>query len=332
MQIFVSTPFNLSVAFAHYGLENEYLLVEVYKTDARNRGRNYSVQNRILLDLAKDLGIKFEVVSVKEASSVLLSGISEIVMDYRVGEILPADESRFEIFKRLTLIVNGADFWQGFANPVELFKGRRRAKDYLLWKRTLKNYGPSNFLFPGASTNSRHQQIIPVSKVNLENFLSDVAFNLSIRYFPNFGIYRDSLIFIINPEVTFLNYEHIRRTRDSLLASIPPGVKSVKVIVKCHPSTINPEMYIDAYVSNFHSALTQEHIELNHLSEAVNLQVLSAFPIEFLLLAFKNSIFLGFPSTAISILEKSRYMLILSGNSKIDSTWKRTGRVFRGLI
>jgi hypothetical protein len=332
MKIFVSTPFNLGVAFAHYGRSREYFLVQVYKNEVRNKGRNYEAQNEILMGLASRLEIDFKTVGVENASKILRDEVEDIVLDYRVGEILPLVGPNSELFTRLTLIVNGADFWQGFAPFLEIFKGRRRAKEFYLWRKVVRSYGQSKFLFPGASVNLTNQQIVAVPKDALRESLYGIVLELCLEYFPSLRSHTDDRIFIINPEVSFLNPNHIKATVNTLLKLITPDTKLVNVIIKCHPSTINSELYMDAYREELSSALTRCKIDLLDLSREGDSKMMSAFPLEFLLLALKNSVFIGFPSTAISVLSEDRFYLVMSGNKKIDSTWNRTGREFRGSI
>lgn len=330
MHIYVSTPFNLGVAYSCFGPAHQYFLVSVYKSDVRNKGRDYSAQNSILLELANRLHLEYRVISVQEARSLVLSNNGFFAVDYRVGEILPGQRLHREIYKNLILIVNGADFWQVLAPLTELLHGRKRARDFLLWKKTLMKLKGASFIFPGAARANLSSRLIPVSRSHLEATLNDVSRSLVWDLFPALKLSSDFQLLIINPEVSEFNSTHIQQIIEEVVRIADNSMVASFTVIKCHPATLSEKTFIEAVSSELEKYASFK-ANLKYVP-ILQQELFKAFPIEFLLFAFPDSHLIGFPTTASAVVDRSRRHEVMSGNPRLDSTWIRSSSVFRFLI
>lgn len=334
--IIMANPYCLSIAYARHGENHEYFLVEEVPEGIRACGRDFLLRNFLLDELADLLEISHQIIDVGRAASLVATSHDSIVLDFQLtGALkglgaLPISQSKEpNPCRTLELIAPGADVLQAFASNWDAIFGRRQVIDNLAWKRTLKGLSPNFVVFPGlladGSLTPKNQRLVPTDKFQYSSSVRGRVSELCRSFLgPKFSNFSRNMI-IVSPEVSRINYNHFGALRTQILILLSELGPDTDILVKLHPATENAAEILEAV----RNCIGMEILNSDDLSEIEKVKVI---PLEFLLLAFNNSHFIGFPSAAISILPRSRIYIVMSGEKKIDSMSRRSTRIYFRLL
>lgn len=315
-----------------FGYECNFYFLKDDLSNSRNRGRNYQKQYEILEEAAKILQIKVTPASHDFLLDLVLRS-EPLVIDWRVNFLIKdaifyAERNSIDLggLRNVKVFVNGADFLQSFSSRWNDFRGPRFWKDNRLWRYGLKGYEKASFIFPGFShsivKSHRFNRVEFISREKIQENLELFSQKLIIKYFPKLESLLDSEVLFINPECSDLNLftNQILNIKKKVLRAYG----NYQIIFKMHPATENSELFFKTFVRVFG--------EKKQILDSDSLEDLQTFPLEFFLIGFTKSRYIGYFSTSISIIDASRIMIIKSGNKAMDKTVKRASDEFHKFI
>lgn len=331
MQIFVLYPMCLILALAKFGSQNEFFVLDDLTPSSRIKGRNVGLRESLLIRILGYLEIPFKKISTDSLSDILANSSKDIAVDFQLAGrffrlgLLPLDKNSH---RKIFLLSFGADNLLPFGKKIEAFRSLKSFKEIHIWKNFFRNLRADFLVIPSIRNlpqkSYSNTELITISLDDLKSNLYDLIKEMVVEILDSNKKLKVNQLIILSPDNSSFNKEHLLKIVAEANQQIFKFEGECHILYKPHPAT-------NAEISELH--FVEFHLgfqTLNSIAQ-IDLETLKAIPLEFFLIAFPNTYYVGAPTSSLSLLPQNQFSLVKTFNRELDRLLLRSYKTFFAL-